>query len=142
MIQQDRMPRRFGTHASVIQLLALFIESTSLDGGTTLNACALASLLFWTCSGSLFLWRRGRASRIDLLFFRWGLVAFVLVGTPLFRPVVERWEWLLPLLYPSLALLLVMPLMYLVTRVFGLSSPFDEFGLGSPFDAKLPPPEV
>src|SRR5262249_4670640 len=126
MIQQDRMPWRFGTHASVIQLLALFITSTSLDGGITQGAGTLASLLFWICSASLLWWHEGRASRVELFFLRWGLLAFVLIGTPLLRPVVERWAWLLPLLYPGLALLIVVPLMYLVTRVFGLRSPFDD----------------
>jgi hypothetical protein len=113
-----------------------------LDGGTTLNACALASLLYWACSVSLLCWRRDRASRLDLLFFRWGLVAFVLIGTPLLRPVVEEWAWLPVVLSPGIALLLVASLMYVVVRVFGLSSPFDELGLGSPFDGKPPPPEV
>jgi len=120
------MPWRFGTHASVIQLVALFITGLSVDGETTLSACALASLLFWTSAVSLLLWHRGRASRMDLFFLRWGLLAFVLIGTPLVRPVVERSEWLLPLLYPGLALLLVASLMYLFTRVFGLRSPFDD----------------
>src|ERR1700693_1742871 len=103
MIQQERVPSRFGTHASVIQLLALFISSGLMDRGTTLNACTLASLLFWTCSVSVLSWHRGRVSRMGLLFLRWGLLAFVLVGTPLLRPVLERWEWLPLVLYPSLA---------------------------------------
>ena len=126
MIQQERIPCRCGTHASVIQLFALLIIGSALDGGTTQYACTLASLLFWTCSGSLLLWHRGRASRIDLLFLRWGLLAFVLIGTPLFRPVVEQWGWLPWVLTPSLALLLVGSLMYIVTRVFEMRSPFDD----------------
>lgn len=142
MIQQERMPRRFGAQAAVIQLLALFVASTSLDGGTTLNACALASILFWTCSVSLLLWHRGRASRMDLFFFRWGLLAFLLIGTPLLRPAVKQWEWVDLVLSPGIAVLLVVPLLYLVTRVFGLRSPFDDFGLDSPFDGKPPPPEA
>jgi hypothetical protein len=125
MIQQHRMPWRFGTHASVIQLLALFITGASPDAGVATGACTLASLLFWTCSASLLWWHQSRALRIDLFFLRWGLLAFVLIGTPLLRPVVERRAWLLPLLNPGLALLLVVPLMYLVTRVVGLRSPFD-----------------
>src|SRR5437773_11575302 len=83
MIQQERIPWRFGIHASVIQLLALFIAGTSVDGGTTLNASALASLGFWSCAVSLLWWHRGRASRTERLFLRWGLLAFVLIGTPL-----------------------------------------------------------
>jgi hypothetical protein len=125
MLPQEPMPRRFGAHASAIQLLALFIAGVSLDGGTTLNACALASLLFWTCSVSLLLWHDGRASRLYLVVFRWGLLAFVLIGTPLLRPVVEQSAWLPLVLNPGIALLLVMSLMYVVTRVFGLDSPFD-----------------
>src|SRR5262245_17885770 len=139
MTQHERMPWRFGTHASVIQLVALFVTSTSVDGDTTLNACALASLLFWSCSVSLLFWHRGRASRIDLLFLRWGLLAFVLIGTPLFRPVVELWAWLPLVLTPTVAVLLVVSLMYVVVRVFRLSSPFDELGLESPFERKRPP---
>jgi hypothetical protein len=126
MIEQDRMPWRFGTHASVIQLLALFMASTTLDGGTTQAACTLASLLFWTCSTLLLWWHEGRASRIERFFHRWGLLAFVLIGTPALWLVVLRWEWLDPLLYPGFAVLLVVPLLYLVTRVFGLRSPFDD----------------
>lgn len=126
MMQQERIPWRFGAHASVIQLLALFAGLISLDGGATEEACTLASLLFWACSVSLLLWHRGRASPLDLLFFRWGLLAFVLVGTPLLRPVVQHWSWPPLVLYPSMALLLVASLMYLVTRVFGLRSPFDD----------------
>jgi hypothetical protein len=125
MIERDRMPWRFGTHASVIQLLAWLAVGTSMDGGITEGAFTLASLLFWTCSASLLWWREGRPSRVDLLFLRWGLLAFVFVGTPLLRPVAKRSDWLLPLLYPGLAALIVMPLMYLFTRTFGLRSPFD-----------------
>src|SRR5437879_306103 len=91
MIQQDGRPWRFGIHASVIQLLALFLAGLSLDGGITEGACTLASLQFWTCSASLLWWHDGRASRTDLFFLRWGLLAFVLVGTPLLRPAF-RWQ--------------------------------------------------
>jgi hypothetical protein len=126
MVQQDRMPLRYGTHASVIQQLALFVTGSSMDGGTRLNACALASLLFWTCSISLLLWHRGCASRKDLFFFRWGLLVFLSIGTPWFVPVVERYGWLPLVLNPSIALLFVATLVYLVTRVFGLRSPFDD----------------
>jgi hypothetical protein len=141
MTQQEQMPWRFGTHASVIQLLALLITGgTFADADKTLNACTLASLLFWTCSISILLWHRPRPSRMDLLFFHWGLLAFVLIGTPLLRPVVGWWAWLPLVLNPSIALLLVMSLLHLVVRVFGLGSPFDGIGLGSPFDGTPPPP--
>ena len=133
MIQQERVPCRFGTHASVIQLLALFVTGTSRNGGTTLNACTLASLLFWTCSVSLLLWHGGPASHVERFFFRWGLLAFVLIGTPLLWPIVERWAWLPLVLIPCMAVLLVASLMYLISRIFGLRSPFD----GTP-----PPPEA
>jgi hypothetical protein len=130
MIQMDRIP---WTYAFVIQVLALVMASTAQDGGATQNACTLASLLFWSCSASLVLWHRGRVSRTDVLFLRWGLLAFVLIGTPVLRPVVERWSWLELVLYPSMAVLLVVPLLHLITRVFRQRSPFD----GEP-----PPPEV
>ena len=133
MIQQERMPGRFGAHASVIQLLALFITSTVMDRHTTLNACTLASLLFWIGAVSLHWWHRNRASQMDLLFLRWGLLAFVLIGTPLFRPIIEWGEWLELILIPSMAVQLVASLLYIVTRVFRLRSPFD----GEP-----PPPEL
>jgi hypothetical protein len=127
MSQRDRIPWRFGTHASLIQLLAMFAADTGLDGHVTEGACALASLLFWTCAALLLLrWRAGRPSRVALFFLRWGLLAFVVIGTPLLRPVVGLWWWLLPLLSPGLALLLVMPPLYLVPRAFGLPSPFDD----------------
>src|SRR4051812_35868848 len=118
MSPPESMPSRFGTHASVIQLLALLLTGTVMDGGATQNACTLASFLFWICAVSLLLWHR--ASRADLLFFRWGLLAFVLIGTPLLRPVVERWTWLSLVLYPSLATMLVLSLLHLIARVFGL----------------------
>src|SRR5437867_3331810 len=117
MIQQEQIPGRFGPHASLIQLLALFMTCTIIDGGITQGACTLASLLFWTCSVSLLWWHDGLVSRMELFFLRWGLLAFVLIGTPLLWPVVERWAWLLPLLYPGLALLLVAPLLYVVAWV-------------------------
>src|SRR5262245_62548060 len=142
MIQQQRMPWRFGTHASLIQLLALFIAGSSPDGGTTLDACALASLLFWTCSASILFWHRCRGSRMALLSLRWGLLAFVLIGTPLLRPVVEQSAWLALLTSPVIALLLTASLLYVVVRVFRLRSPFDELGLGSPVDGKAPPTET
>ena len=126
MIQREEMPRRFGTHASVIQLVALFVLNSTGDGGATLHAGALASLLFWACSISLLLWHRGRVSILDLLFLRWGLLAFVLIGTPWLRPVIEWWGWLPLMLLPSVALLFVASLLYLFTRIFGLSSPFDD----------------
>jgi hypothetical protein len=136
---QEQIPRRFGAHASVIQLLALFITGTSLDGGATLNSCALASLLFWTCAISLLSWDGGRTSHVKLFFLRWGLLAFVLIGTPLFRPVVQEWEWLAVVLLPAEAILLVGSLLYLTTRIFGLRSPFDELGLDSTLNDKRPP---
>jgi hypothetical protein len=126
----------------VIQLLALFYSGSFLDGGTTLNACALASLLFWTCAVSLLLWHHARASRLNLLFLRWGLLAFVSIGTPLLEPVVKQWAWLPLVLSPSIALFLVGSLMYVVFRVMGWASPFDELGLRPPFDDAQPPPEV
>lgn len=125
MIQQDRMPGRFGIHASVIQLLAWLITGIVLDRGITQGAFALASLLFWICSAALLWWRDGYSARADRFFLRWGLLAFVLVGTPAFRLVLERWEWLLAFLYPVLAALIVLPLMYLMTRIIGIRSPFD-----------------
>ena len=137
--QQQHVPRRFGAHASVIQLLASFIIGSALDGGSTQNAGTLASLLFWTCAASLLAWRRDRASGIDLFFLRWGLMAFVLIGTPLFRPVVQEWEWLAVVLLPGAAILLVGSLLYLTTRIFGLRSPFDEFGLDSTLNDKPSP---
>src|SRR5262245_5869333 len=125
MIQPDRMQGRFGTHASVIQLLAWFTIDTAPDGGTTEGAFTLASLLFWTCSALLLWWREGRPSCIDLFFLRWGLLAFVLIGTALLRPVVIPWEHLLWLLSPALAALIVVLLMYLFTRAFVLLSRSD-----------------
>jgi hypothetical protein len=141
MIEQERIPRRFGAHASVIQFLAWFIYGSVPDGGITSKAVMLASLLFWTCAASLLWWHDGRASRVDLFFLRWGLLAFVLIGTPQLRPVVQSWAWLELVLIPPTAVLIVMPLLYLVVRGFGLSSFFDELGPGSPCDDK-PPPEV
>jgi len=83
MIEQQQKLRRFGVHASAIQLLALCVAGSFMDAGTTQNAGTLASLLFWACSALLLAWRRDRASDIDLLFLRWGLLPFVLIGTPL-----------------------------------------------------------
>ena len=133
MIQQERMPWRFGTHASVIQLLAWLTIGAALDGGITEGAFALASLLFWAFSATLLWWHEGRVARVELVFLRWGLLAFVLIGTPLLWPIVERWAWLPLVLIPCMAVLLVASLMYLISRIFGLRSPFD----GTP-----PPPEA
>jgi len=120
-------PQRFGTHASAIQLLALLIAGSVMDGGRTLSACTLASLLFWTCTVSLVAWR-GCGSGIDLLFLRWGLIAFAMIGTPVLRPVVEEWNWLDPVLLPGTAVLLVVPLLCLITRAVGFHSPVDNVG--------------
>jgi hypothetical protein len=133
MIQQEPVPQRFGPHASLIQLLALFLANTGMDCGKMEEACTLASLLFWTCAGSLLWWRDDRVSPRELLFLRWGLLPFVLIGTPLFMPVVAWWKWSSVVLLPGMALLLVAPLMYLVTWVFEL---------GSPSAGKPRPPEV
>jgi hypothetical protein len=119
------MPWHFGIHASAIQLLALILADTALDGGIDGRACTLASLLFWTCS-TLLLRMRGCCPWYGgLLFLRWGLLAFVLIGTPVLRPVVQQWEWLHPLLDMGESVLFVVPLMYLVTRILGLPSPFN-----------------
>ena len=113
--------------ALLIQAVALFLAAgLTLDGGNTLNAVAVSCALFWVTFLLLSLSHRFHLTRFRRLFLRWGLLAFVLVGTPLLRPVVERWASLLPLLYPGLAVLIVVPLMYLVTRAFGLRSPFDD----------------
>jgi hypothetical protein len=66
-------------------------------------------------------------------FFRWGLLAFVLIGTPLLWPLVAWWAWLPLVFLPGEALLSEASLMYLVTRVFGLRSPSDELGSSHPF---------
>jgi hypothetical protein len=114
MTEQQRRPRRFGVHASIIQLVAFFTIGSSPDGGTTQMATTLASLLFWTCSALLLAWHRGRISGLELFFFRWGLLLFVLIGTPLLRPIVQEKEWLAVVLDPGTAVLLVMPFLYLV----------------------------
>ena len=115
--------------ALLIPAVALLAAGLILDGGNTLNAVAVSCVLFWVTFFFLSLSHRFHLTRFRLLFLRWGLLAFVLIGTPLLRPVMERWTLLLPwldaVLAPCLAVLLVVPLMYLVTRVFGLRSPFD-----------------
>jgi hypothetical protein len=123
----------------VIQLLAWLIIGSALDGGATQSAFTLASLLFWACASTLLAWRRDRASGIDLLFLRWGLLSFVLIGTPLLRPVVQTWDWLAMVLLPGAAILLVGCVFYLIARIFGLPSPFDELGLDSTVDDKRSP---
>lgn len=125
MVQQVRIPLRYGIHASIIQLVAWLLTSAMLDGGRTQGAFALASLFFWICAASLLWWRQNQTSRFDQFFLRWGLLAFVLVGTPLFRPIVEWRSWLFVVINPLLAILIVMPVLYLVVRAFGFRSPFD-----------------
>lgn len=56
MTDRKRTPGRFGVHASVIQLLALFVTGAILDGGMTQLAGTLASLLFWLCAALLLAW--------------------------------------------------------------------------------------
>ena len=124
MIQSGKVTGRFGIHASVIQLLGWALTS-ALDAGITQGAFALASLLFWVCAASLLRWRRGLLSRVEQLLLRWSLIPFIVIGTPLLRPMFGRWEWLQALLYPVLAALIVLPLMYLVARLFGWQSPFE-----------------
>ena len=139
VIEEERMPRRFGAHTSVIYLLAWLILGSAMDGGITQNAVTLASLLFWTCAAALLTRCRGRASGIGLLFLRWGLLAFVLFGTPVLRPVVRWWwEWLNLALLLCESIMFVMSLFYLVVRVFGGQSPFDKVGLESPCDDQPP----
>jgi hypothetical protein len=125
MTQNDRTPRRFGIHASVIQLLALLSTGAIIDRHITEGALTLASLLFWACSASLLWWRDGRPSVVDLFFLRWGLLPFALIGTPLLRPIAEQFEPLLFLLYPGEAALVVVPLMYMFARIFLLRAPVD-----------------
>jgi hypothetical protein len=90
------MTWRFGTHASLIQLIALLMaQPWTPDHARSVypRVPPLLDLL-----RIAVVWQEGRASRTDLFFLRWGLLAFVLVGTPLVRPVVEqRWMWLLAL---------------------------------------------
>src|SRR5262245_35897421 len=126
MIEQSRLPLRFGIHASINQLTTWLLTGTVLDGGVTQGAFTLASLLFWICAVSLLWWHESHASRFDQFFLRWGLLAFVLFGTVLLRPVIEWWTWLFVVLYPVLAALIVLPALYLVIRAFGLRSPFDD----------------
>lgn len=105
-------------------------------------AGTLASFLFWLCVVTLLAWHHSRVSALELFFFRWGLLVFLSVGTPLLYPVVEKREWLVVILAPIMSALLVIPLLYLFVRVFRIPSPFDEFELGSPLDDKPPPPRV
>ena len=126
MVQQARMPRRFGIHASVIQLMAWLITATVLDRGITQGAFAVASLLFWICAALLLWWHQGYPSRVDQVFLRWGLLAFLLIGIPAIRPILELWEWVGAMFYPVLAALLVVPLIYLICRAIGLRTPFDD----------------
>jgi hypothetical protein len=92
MIDQAQMVRRAATQALVIQFSALFLASTVMDAGTTADACLLAGLLFWACWVSLMLCHRGKPSRLDLLFLRWGMLAFVFLGTPVLMPIVASAE--------------------------------------------------
>ena len=82
MPQETQIPWRASRPALVIQGLALFVTCTAPDAGRSMNACVLASLPFWACSVFLLSWHGDRVPRPGLLFVRWGLLAFVLLGTP------------------------------------------------------------
>ena len=76
--------------AWLIQFAALlFIASTIPDGGIALNACILASALFWACAGLLLLWHHRHPSRMFALFLRWGLLLFATLGTVAIAPILK-----------------------------------------------------
>ena len=65
----------------LIQIFVLLMAP--LDGGRFQNACLLASAPFWACA-LYILARYDSLLRLGLHFIRWGLVAFLLVGGPIF----------------------------------------------------------
>lgn len=76
--------------ALLIQAVAFIaIISTIPDGGRVLTGLVVSCLLFWVTFFLLYLSHRCHATRFDLLFLRWGSVPFVLVGSPLLRPLME-----------------------------------------------------
>jgi hypothetical protein len=82
MDQETPIPWRACVPALLIQVLA-FCITTGPDGGISHEACLLASLPYWIGAVSILVWRRGRLSRLERQFVRWGLLPFVVVGTPI-----------------------------------------------------------
>jgi hypothetical protein len=80
MQQQTHSPWLVCLPPFLTQILAISV--TPLDGGKSQNACFLASAPFWACA--LFILARydDRLPRLGLLFIRWGLIAFILIGAP------------------------------------------------------------
>jgi hypothetical protein len=80
MQQQTHSPWLVCLPPFLIQIVALAVAP--LDGGRSQNACVLASIPFWACA--LFvLARYDRLPRLGLHFIRWGLIAFLLIGSPI-----------------------------------------------------------
>jgi hypothetical protein len=124
----DRRPWRFGTHASVIQLLTLLCMPCTVACADIYGAAfTLACFLFWTWAALLLWWHEHPAWRLERFFLRWGLLAFALIGTPLLEPVAALGAdgWRQGLVCLGLPLLFVAPLMYLVTCIIELRAPSD-----------------
>lgn len=85
-----RIPWRAFVPAILTQIFAMVVVlGTVTDGGESHTAGFLASLPFWACAIPLLVWRRGCASRLELFFVHWGLVAFLALGTPVLLPIVK-----------------------------------------------------
>src|ERR1035438_4599624 len=80
MQQQTHSPWLVCLPPFLIQILA--ICAMPMDGGRCQNACLLASAPFWACSLYL-LARYDPLPRLGLHFIRWGLIAFILIGSPI-----------------------------------------------------------
>jgi hypothetical protein len=73
--------------AFVIQGVAILFFATVMDGGITLQASLIASAPFWLCVPFLA-WRDSTPSLFARMFVRWGLIVFIVAGTPALRPLI------------------------------------------------------
>lgn len=80
MQQQTHSPWLVCLPPFLIQVM-VFLTSP-LDGGRDQGACLLASAPFWLCA-LFILARYDPLPRAGLLFIRWGLFAFLLLGSPI-----------------------------------------------------------
>lgn len=81
--------------AIVIQGIAVLCCSGYRDGGGILHASLIAAALFWLCVIAVVIVGPTEPSRIQTEFVRWGLIPFVLLGTPVVRSLASQlpFDW-------------------------------------------------
>jgi hypothetical protein len=76
--------------AVCIQAVVLLICTGYKDGGARFDSCVVVSVAFWLIAFTVVVIRGKSATVFSRAFVQWGLIPFVVFGTPVVRLIMER----------------------------------------------------